>query len=105
MPIVQVHVEKCGIKDVLLDGGFGGSMVFESLKKLGLRKPKPVPFVMRMVNQRKVQPFGLIRNLKIDLASCEYKIFITMHIKYGEWNRSLFNAFGKTLAKTSQSIS
>jgi hypothetical protein len=52
-----------------------------------------------------VQPFGLIRNLKIDLVGCEYKIFIIMHVKYGEWNRSLFNAFGKTLLKTGQGIS
>ncbi len=51
MPIVQVHVEKCGIKYVLLDDGFGVKMIFESLKKkLGLRKPKPIPFVVKMVN-------------------------------------------------------
>jgi hypothetical protein len=51
MPIVQVHVEKCGVKYALLDGGFGVKMIFESLKKkLGLRKPKLVPFVVKMVN-------------------------------------------------------
>jgi hypothetical protein len=51
----------------------------ESLKKkLGLRKPKPTPFLIRMANQRKVQPIGLIRNLKINLVGCEYKISITM---------------------------
>jgi len=29
-----------------------------------------------MVDQRKVQPMGLIRNLKINLAGCVYKILI-----------------------------
>jgi hypothetical protein len=29
-----------------------------------------------MVNQRKVQPIGLIKNLKINLARCEYKIYV-----------------------------
>jgi hypothetical protein len=53
--------------------------IFEILKKkLGLRKPKLTPFVVRMVDQRKVQPIGLIRSLKIDLVGCEYKISITM---------------------------
>ncbi len=55
------------------------NIIFESLrKKLGLKKPKPTPFVVRMANQRKVQLVGLIRNLKIDLAGCEYNIFVTM---------------------------
>jgi hypothetical protein len=31
-----------------------------------------------MVNQIKMQPIGLIRNLKINLAGCEYKIFVIM---------------------------
>jgi len=29
-----------------------------------------------MANQRKVQPIGLIKNLKINLVRCEYKISI-----------------------------
>jgi hypothetical protein len=47
-------------------------------KKLGLKKPKPAPFVVRMVDQRKVQPIGLIRNLKIDLVGCENKFYVIM---------------------------
>jgi len=31
-----------------------------------------------MVDQRKVQPIGLIRNLKINLVGCDYKILVTM---------------------------
>ncbi len=34
------------------------------------------PFVVHMVDQRKVQPIGLLRNLKIDLVGCEYKIWV-----------------------------
>jgi hypothetical protein len=62
---------------VLLDGGFDVNIISESLReKTGLRKPQPASFVVRMANQRKVQPMGLIQNLKIDLASCVYKISI-----------------------------
>jgi hypothetical protein len=47
MPIVQVWAGKFQVKDVLLDGGFGVNIIFESLKKiLKLRKPQSIPFVV-----------------------------------------------------------
>jgi hypothetical protein len=68
MVVVQVQVGKFGVWEVLLDGRFDVNISLESWrKKLKLRKPQPTMFVIRMVDQRKVQP--LIRNLKIDLAS------------------------------------
>ncbi len=72
MVVVQVQV---GIFEVLLDGRFDVNISLESLrKKLRLRKPQPTMFVIKMVDQRKVQP--LIRNLKIDLGAYVYKISI-----------------------------
>jgi hypothetical protein len=39
------------VRDVLLDGGSDVNIIFESLKKkLGLKKPKPTPFVIKMAN-------------------------------------------------------
>jgi hypothetical protein len=77
IPIVQVRIDKFEIRDVLLDGGSGVNIVSKSLrKKLGVRKPQLASFVVHMANQRKVQPMGLIRNLKINLASCVYKILV-----------------------------
>jgi hypothetical protein len=70
-------VGKFEVRDVLLDGGSNVNIIFEGLrKKVGLKRPQSGPFVVRMVDQRKVQPIGLIRNLKINLASCDYKISI-----------------------------
>jgi hypothetical protein len=34
--------------------------------------------MVQMANQGKVQPVGLIQNLKINLARCAYKISITI---------------------------
>jgi len=77
--VVQVRVGKFGVKDVLLNGGSSVNIISKSLRKnLGLRKPKLALFVIRMDDQKKVYPIGLIRNLKIDLVGCEYKISITM---------------------------
>jgi hypothetical protein len=49
--IVQVYIRKFGVKDVLMVGGSNVNIISESLrKKLGLRKPKPTFFVIRMAN-------------------------------------------------------
>jgi hypothetical protein len=49
--VVQVCIGKFGMKDVLLDGRSNVNIIFESLmKKLGLKKPKPTPFVIKMAN-------------------------------------------------------
>jgi hypothetical protein len=62
---------------VLLDGGFNVNIILESFqKKLGLRRFQLALFVVHMVCQRKVQPIGLIKNLKISLASYVYKILV-----------------------------
>jgi len=60
-------------------------------KKLGLKKPKSTPFVIKMVNQKTVQPIGLIRNLEIDLVGCEYKIsIIVLNMENGTKTYSMF---------------
>ncbi len=49
--VVQFHIRKFKVRDVLLDGGSDVNIIFESLKKkLGLKKPKPTPFVIKMAN-------------------------------------------------------
>jgi hypothetical protein len=51
---------------VLLDGGFGINIIMEKLRvQLGLSKPKPALYNLRMVNQTIAKPLGLIKDLKI----------------------------------------
>jgi hypothetical protein len=53
--VVQVRVGKIGIRYVLLDGESDVNIISKSLrKKLGLNKPKPIPFAIRTVNHKKV---------------------------------------------------
>jgi hypothetical protein len=74
---VQVRVGKFEVRDVLLDGGFGVNIIFESLrKKLILKRLQLTPFWVQMVDQRKVRLIGLSRNLKINLVGCDYKISV-----------------------------
>jgi hypothetical protein len=75
--IVQVQVGKFEVGDVLLDGGSGVNIISKNLrKKLKLRKLQPTSFVVCMVDQRKVQPMGLIRTLNIDMANYVYNFSV-----------------------------
>jgi hypothetical protein len=61
MPIVQISIGNYEIMDVLLDGGSRIIIIFEHLqRKLGLKKPQLALFMVKMVDQRKVQPVRLI---------------------------------------------
>jgi hypothetical protein len=51
---------------VLLDGGFGINIITKQMRlRLGLLKPKPTPYNMRMADQTTTKLVGLIRDLKI----------------------------------------
>jgi hypothetical protein len=77
--IVQVSIRNYEIMDVLLDGGNGVNITSEHLwRELGLKMPMSTPFMVRIVDQRNVQPVRLIRNFKIKLARCTFKISITI---------------------------
>jgi hypothetical protein len=60
---------------VLLDGGFGVNIITKWLRlRLGLPKPQPVPYNMKMANQTTTKPMGLIRDLKIYVHGIPYII-------------------------------
>jgi hypothetical protein len=51
MAIIQVHIGKNTIEDVLLDGGFGINILIEQLRlRFELPKPKHAPYNLRMAN-------------------------------------------------------
>jgi hypothetical protein len=81
MAVIQVYIGKNTIKDVLLDGGFGVNIIMERLRlRLGLLKPKPTPYNLRMVDQTITKLVGLIRDLKIYVHGIPYiTVFIILH--------------------------
>jgi hypothetical protein len=51
MAVIQVQVGKNNVEDVLLDGGASVNIITKNFKKkLGLPKPKPAPYHLKMVN-------------------------------------------------------
>ena len=60
LPLITVQLGKNNITKVLLDGGSGINIMSEELqKKLGLSKPSPAPYNLRMSDQSAVKPVGL----------------------------------------------
>jgi hypothetical protein len=75
MAMIHVQIKKNFIKDVLLDGGSRANIVTEKLRvQLGLSKPKPTPYNLRMANQTITKPLGLIKDLKILVHGIPYVI-------------------------------
>ena len=61
MPVISICIGKNIVDDVLLDGGFGVNVITEEeRRKLGLPKPSPVPFNLKMANGTIAKPTGLL---------------------------------------------
>jgi hypothetical protein len=66
MAIIQVQIGKNTIEYVLLDGGSRINFIIEQLKlRLGLPKPKPTPYNLRMAYQTTKKPMGSLQEIMI----------------------------------------
>jgi hypothetical protein len=64
---------------VLLDGGSKLNIITNQLElRLGLLKPKPTPYNLRMVDQTTTKLVGLIKDLKIYVHGIPYIIMFTI---------------------------
>jgi hypothetical protein len=70
MAIIQVHIGKNLIKDVLSDGGFGVNIITDDLwKKLGLPTLKHAFYTLQMANTLLTKLAGLYKYLKIHILA------------------------------------
>jgi hypothetical protein len=73
MVVIQVQVGKNIVEDVLINGRISVNIITKNLiTKLGLPKPRPSPYHLRMVDQSIIRPLGIIRNLKIHIHGILY---------------------------------
>ncbi len=57
----------------MLDGGANVNITIENLRrKLGLPKPKPIPYHLGMANQNITRPLRIIKNVKIHIHGIPY---------------------------------
>jgi hypothetical protein len=57
----------------MLDGGASVNIITKKLgTKLGLPKPRPTPYHLRMVDQNMIRPLRIIINMKIHIHGIPY---------------------------------
>jgi hypothetical protein len=97
MGIIQVQAGKNIVEDVMLNGGASVNIITKNIRtKLGLPKPKPTPYHLRMANQSMTGPLRIIRNLNIHIHGIPYvATFIVLQNSVVD---SIYSyVFGKTL--------
>jgi hypothetical protein len=68
----------------LIDGGTSVNIITKNLRtKLGLPKPRPVPYHLRMADQSMIKLLGIIRNLKIHVHGILYIVTFSMLLSGG----------------------
>ncbi len=104
MGVIQVHVKRNLVDDVLLDEGSSANIIIEDLQKwLGLPSPKPIPYMFRMANQSLIKPIGIIRNLKIHIHGIPYIATFTV-MQNNMLDGSYFMLFGRPWLKNAKVI-
>ena len=70
VPVVTVEIANQLVPNVLLDGGSGVNVLSESMcARLGILRFEEVPFAVKMADQRRVQPLGIVRHFEIKIAT------------------------------------
>ena len=71
--VISVSISKNIVDNVLLDGGSGVNVITKDERwRLGLSKPSPAPFNLKMANGTLARPKGLIRDVKIHIHGIPY---------------------------------
>ena len=79
MLMISISIGKNIVDDVLLDGGSGVNVITEEERhKLGLPKPSPAPFKLKMANGTIAKPTGLLRDVKIHIHGIPYIVTFTV---------------------------
>jgi hypothetical protein len=100
MPMIAVWTKNRRIPNVLLDGGSGVNIITDTLMgELRIEKQLEVaPFTIKMADQRKVMPLGIIKNLKINIGGLTFWITVTV-IKMENQDNSYSILFGRPWLK------
>ena len=73
MPVISICIGKNIVDDVLLDGGLGVKVITEEeCHRLGLPKPSPAPYNLKMANGTIAKPTSLLRDVTIHIHGIPY---------------------------------
>ena len=80
IPKISVNYRGLVIDNVLIDGGAGVNIVTKATcEKFGWLDWRPVPFLVRMADQRRVRPLGILRDIVLDVGGISFAMaFVVM---------------------------
>ena len=80
-PTVEVEISDYFILEVLTDGGSGVNiMTYDIMQKLGLTHLEPIPFVIRLMDQRCIKPTGILRGSETMMSRLTFTIdYVVLH--------------------------
>ena len=66
-----------------MDGGSGVNILPESIcKKLGITKFEEAPLQVRMVDQRRIQPLGIVRGRQLEVEGLSFDVnFVVLKLE------------------------
>ncbi|KAL3683534.1 hypothetical protein R1sor_001556 [Riccia sorocarpa] len=74
-PVLQIQVKGMRLPNILIDGGSGANVIsaelYEKLKDIALHL---APFNLKMADQRRVLPLGMVKNLPIRIKDMTFDI-------------------------------
>jgi hypothetical protein len=74
-PIVDVMIDGSLIPGVQIDGGSSVNLMNqETMDEIGLTRMIPTPIILRMADQSKVKPLGILKQVPTLVGGIEYKI-------------------------------
>ena len=86
VPTITVKYQNQSLHGVLLDGGLGVNILLESIfLAFGNLTLHLAPFQVKMVDQRRLQPLGILKDQEISVAGLTYKVnfvVLRMHSKH-----------------------
>jgi hypothetical protein len=102
MKMITMVIKKRRVPDVLIDGGLGVNIMTNApRKKMSLTNIEVALFTIKMVDQWKVGPIGLIRKLKINKGRVK-KMMTFMVLDLSRTNNDYETMLGRTWLKQAQ---
>ncbi|MCO5591948.1 hypothetical protein L7F22_045941 [Adiantum nelumboides] len=83
VPVISVKMEQMFMPGVLIDGGSGVNVLpEETCRKLNITCWDPAPFQVKMADQRRIQPLGIVRNTVIEIGGLKFKVnFVVLQLE------------------------
>ena len=91
VPEISVEYRGIQIDNVLIDGGAGVNIVTKTTcERFGWLDWLPVPFLVRMADQRRVRALGILRNLVLSIGGISFAMaFVVMNMEDAEEEYSM----------------